>query len=128
MFKGFRDFVMRGNVLDLAIAVVIGAAFGSVISQLTKSFIEPLIKVFAGGGVKGGAFIVDGVAFDWAAFINALIYFIIVLAILYFLIVVPVNRMRERRQRAQAAGAAPTPVPDDIALLQEIRDLLKPKD
>ncbi len=59
MVKGFRDFIMRGNVVDLAIAVVIGAAFGGVVTQLTKSFIEPLIKLVGGGGVHGGAFIVN---------------------------------------------------------------------
>ncbi len=125
MLKGFRDFVMRGNVIDLAIAVLIGAAFGGLVSQLTKSFIEPLIKLFAGGGAHGGAFIVNGVAFDWAAFINAVINFLIVVAVLYFLIVTPMNRIKERRQRGVVASAAPIPVPDDIALLQEIRDLLK---
>lgn len=125
MIKGFRDFILRGNVIDLAIAVMIGAAFSGVVSQLTKSFIEPLIKVFAGGGVKGGAFIVNGVAFDWAAFINALINFLIVGAVIYFLIVVPMNRLKELKRRGVTTDAAPTPVPDDIALLQEIRDLLK---
>lgn len=125
MIKGFRDFILRGNVIDLAIAVVIGAAFGGVITQLTKSFIEPLIKVFAGGGVKGGAFMVNGVAFDWAAFVNALITFLIVAAVLYFLVVLPMNHVKERQKRGVVAGETPTPVPDDIALLQEIRDLLK---
>lgn len=125
MLKGFRDFVMRGNVVDLAIAVVIGAAFGGVVTQLTKSFIEPLIKIFAGGGVQGGAFVVNGVVFNWAAFINSVINLLIVAAVLYFLIVAPMNRIKERRQRGVASDAAPMPVPDDIALLQEIRDLLK---
>jgi len=99
VLKGFREFVMRGNVIDLAIAVLIGAAFGGLVSQLTKSFIEPLIKLFAGGGVYGGAFIVNGVTFDWAAFINAVINFLIVVAVLYFFVVMPMNRIRERRQR-----------------------------
>lgn len=125
MLKGFRKFVMRGNVIDLAIAVLIGAAFGGLVSQLTKSFIEPLIELFAGGGVHGGAFIVNGVTFDWATFINAVINFLIVVAVLYFFIVMPMNRIRERRQRGVVANAAPIPVPDDIALLQEIRYLLK---
>ena len=127
MLKGFREFVLRGNVIDLAIAVLIGAAFGGLVSQLTKSFIEPLIKLFAGGGVHGGAFIVNGVAFDWAALVNAVINFLIVVAVLYFLIVAPMNRIKKRRQRGVIANDAPIPVPDDIALLQEIRDLLKGK-
>lgn len=125
MFKGFRNFIMRGNVMDLAIAVVIGAAFSAVVGQLTKSFIEPLIKLIGGGGVHGGAFLINGVAFDWAAFINAVINFLIVAVVLYFLIVLPMNRIKERKQRGLAANEEPIPVPDDIALLQEIRDLLK---
>lgn len=125
MFKGFRNFIMRGNVMDLAIAVVIGAAFSAVVGQLTKSFIEPLIKLIGGGGVHGGAFLVNGVAFDWAAFINAVINFLIVAVVLYFLIVLPMNRIKERKQRGLGANEEPIPVPDDIALLQEIRDLLK---
>jgi large conductance mechanosensitive channel len=127
MLKGFREFIMRGNVVDLAIAVVIGAAFTAIVGQLTKSFIEPLIKVIGGGGVHGGAFTINGVAFDWAAFINAIINFALVAAILYFLVVAPMNRIKARRTRATATNVEPLPVPDDIALLQEIRDLLKTK-
>lgn len=127
MLKGFRDFIMRGNVVDLAIAVVIGAAFTGIVTQLTKSFIEPLIKLVGGGGVKGGAFVINGVPFDWAGFINAIVNFLIVAAVLYFLIVVPMNKVITRRQRGQTTDAAPAPVPEDIALLQEIRDLLKSK-
>jgi large conductance mechanosensitive channel len=125
MFKGFREFVLRGNVVDLAIAVVIGAAFTGIVGQLTKSFIEPLIKVFGGGGLHGGAFIINGVSFDWAAFINAVINFSFVATVLYFLVVAPMNRIKQRRARISTTNAAPIPVPDDIALLQEIRDLLK---
>lgn len=116
---------MRGNVVDLAIAVVIGAAFGGVVNQLMKSFIEPLIKVFAGGGVHGGAFIVNGVAFNSAAFINSVINLLIVAAVLYFLIVAPMNRINERKRRGIATEAEQVSIPEDIALLQEIRDLLK---
>jgi len=122
MFKGFKDFIMRGNVVDLAIAVVIGAAFTGIVTQLTKSFIQPLIQVFGGGGIHGGAFVIHGVAFDWAAFINAIINFLIIAAVLYFLIVLPVNRMNAHRHRAKSA---PTPDPEDLVLLREIRDLLK---
>ena len=124
MLKGFKDFIMRGNVVDLAIAVVIGAAFTGIVTQLTKSFIQPLIQVFGGGGLHGGAFVIHGVAFDWAAFINAIINFLIVAAGLYFLIVVPLNRINAHRHRSEAA-AAPTPDPEDLVLLREIRDLLK---
>ncbi|MHB0928748.1 MAG: large conductance mechanosensitive channel protein MscL [Candidatus Nanopelagicales bacterium] len=123
MLKGFKEFIMRGNVVDLAIAVVIGAAFSGIVTQLTKSFIEPLIKLVGGGGVSGGAFTVNGVPFDWAAFINACINFLIVAAVIYFLIVVPMNKIKERAARK----AEPLIVsdPEDLVLLREIRDLLR---
>lgn len=124
MFKGFRDFILRGNVIELAIAVAIGAAFGAIVTQLTKSFIQPLIQLVGGGGVHGGAFFVHGVAFDWAAFINAIINFVIVAAVIYFLIVHPMNRIMARRHHLENI-AEPGPEPDDILLLREIRDLLK---
>jgi large conductance mechanosensitive channel len=125
MLKGFRDFVMRGNVVDLAIAVVIGAAFGGVVTQLTKSFIEPLIKLVGGGGVHGGAFIVNEVAFDWSGFINSILNFLIIAAVLYFLIVTPMNRIASKLKTEEKSVPAPAAVPEDVALLREIRDLLK---
>lgn len=126
MLKGFKTFIMRGNVVDLAIAVVVGAAFGGIVTQFTKSFIEPLLKLLGGGGVTGGAFTVNGVAFDWAAFINVCINFVIVAAVIYFLIVVPMNKLKER----SAKKAEPIVVsdPEDLVLLREIRDLLKKQD
>ena len=127
MIKGFRDFILRGNVIDLAIAVIIGAAFSGIVTQMTKSFIEPVIKLMGGGGVDGGAFVVNGVAFDWGAFINAIINFIIIAAVLYFFVVTPMNRIMARRQRNDQVESAAVVVPEDIALLKEIRDLLKSK-
>ena len=124
MIKGFRDFIMRGNVVDLAIAVVIGAAFSGIVTQLTKSFIEPLIKLVGGGGVHGGDFIVNGVSFDWSAFINSILNFLIVGAVLYFFIVTPMNRIASRLKSEEKA-IAPAATPEDIQLLTEIRDLLK---
>ncbi len=125
MIKGFRDFILRGNVIDLAIAVIIGAAFSGIVTQMTKSFIEPVIKLMGGGGVHGGAFVVDGVAFDWGAFINAIINFIIIAAVLYFFVVTPMNRIMARRLRNDQVEPAAVVIPEDIALLKEIRDLLK---
>ncbi|MBI3429832.1 MAG: large conductance mechanosensitive channel protein MscL [Actinobacteria bacterium] len=127
MIKGFRDFILRGNVIDLAIAVIIGAAFSGIVTQLTKSFIEPLIKLMGGGGVQGGAFIVNGVPFDWSAFINAIINFLIVAAVLYFFVVTPMNTILVRRQKNDLVEPGPVVIPEDIALLKEIRDLLKSK-
>jgi len=116
---------MRGNVVDLAIAVVIGAAFGGIVTQFTKSFIEPLIKLVGGGGIQGGAFVVNKVIFDWSAFINAVLNFVIVAGVIYFLIVVPMNQINSRRKKANVVDSTPVALPQDIVLLQEIRDLLK---
>lgn len=99
MFKGFRDFIMRGNVVDLAVAVAIGAAFTGVVNQLTASFIEPLLKLVGGGGVNGGAIIVNGVAFDWAAFVNSVVNFLLVAAVLYFVVIVPISKAKALVER-----------------------------
>lgn len=125
MIKGFREFIMRGNVIDLAIAVVVGATFSGIVTQFTKSFIEPLIKLIGGGGIHGGGFMIKGVLFDWGAFINSIVNFFIVAAVLYFFIVVPMNRIMARHSRLEAPTVAPIPVSEDVVLLREIRDLLK---
>src|SRR5688572_7670897 len=100
MLKGFKDFIMRGNVVDLAVGIVIGAAFTTVVSQFTKSFLEPLIKLISGGeGIGAGAWIPrEGVEFTYAAFINAIITFLLTAATLYFLVVLPMNKLAERRR------------------------------
>lgn len=120
MIKGFKEFVMRGNVVDLAVGIVIGAAFTAVVTQLTDSFINPIIKLVGGGGVEGGTVTIDGVVFDWAAFLNALITFVITAAAIYFLVVVPFNHLRERRRRGEEDEVAPTNEEKMLALLEEI--------
>jgi large conductance mechanosensitive channel len=124
MLKGFKDFVMRGNVVDLAVGIVIGAAFTALVSQFTKSFLEPLIKLLGGGkGISAGAWKVrDGVVFDYAAFINAIFTFLITAAALYFLVVLPINKLAERRRRGEEPE--PQAPSDEIRLLTEIRDAL----
>jgi large conductance mechanosensitive channel len=125
MIKGFKEFMMRGNVVDLAIAVVIGGAFSGIVSQLTKSFIEPLVKIFGGGGISGGSFVIKGTSFDWAAFVNSVFNFVIVSAVVYFFIVVPMNRLLAMRKKESAEAPAPAQELESVALLREIRDLLK---
>jgi large conductance mechanosensitive channel len=120
--QGFKDFIMRGNVVDLAVGIVIGAAFTALVSSFTGSFIEPLIKVFGGGGQVGGTFTVNGQTFDWAAFVNAMITFLITAAVLYFFVVLPMNTLAVRRKRGEEAESqAPS---DEVRLLTEIRDAL----
>lgn len=98
MFKGFREFILRGNVVELAVAVAIGAAFTALIAQFGASIINPLISLFMGGGVEGGTFTVSGVVFNIGALINAIIVFLVTAAIIYFLVVVPVTKLMERRK------------------------------
>ncbi len=123
MLKGFKDFIMRGNVVDLAVGIVIGAAFTAVVTAFTSAFLKPIIQLVSGGeGVIAGAFRVRGVPFDWASFINACITFLITAAALYFLVVLPLNRLAERRARGEEPPpAAPS---EEVKLLTEIRDAL----
>lgn len=122
MFKGFRDFILRGNVIDLAIAVVIGAAFTSVVNAFGSSFVKPLIQVFSGGKPLSGSFKINDATFDWAAFINATISFLITAAVVYFVFVLPMNKLADLRKRGKAPE--PTQVSEEIRLLTEIRDAL----
>ncbi|MEJ3748349.1 large conductance mechanosensitive channel protein MscL [Actinomycetes bacterium KLBMP 9797] len=124
MLKGFKDFIMRGNVVDLAVGIVIGAAFTTVITSFTNAFLQPLIKLASGGeGIKAGGFDVRGVTFDWASFVNSVITFLLVAAALYFLVVMPMNKLAERRRRGEEPPpAAPS---EEIKLLTEIRDALR---
>ncbi|MEV6631650.1 large conductance mechanosensitive channel protein MscL [Actinoplanes sp. NPDC051470] len=124
MLKGFKDFIMRGNVVDLAVGIVIGAAFTAVVTAFTNGFLKPLIQLIGGGtGVGAGAWKVrDGVVFDYASFLNALITFVLTAAALYFLVVFPLNKLAERRARGEEPPpAAPS---EDIVLLTQIRDAL----
>lgn len=122
MLQGFKDFLLRGNIVDLAVAVVIGAAFTAVVTSFTESFLRPLIGLIGGGGVDGGTFVVNGQSFTWAAFLNALITFALTAAVVYFLVVIPMKKLLERR----AAGEETGPVgPTQVELLVEIRDLLR---
>jgi large conductance mechanosensitive channel len=123
MLKGFRDFIMRGNVVDLAVGIVIGAAFTAVVSSFTKAFLEPLIKLMSGGsGVNAGTVVVRGVVFDIPGFLNALITFLLTAAVLYFLVVFPLNKLAERRARGEEPP--PTAPSEEVKLLMEIRDAL----
>jgi large conductance mechanosensitive channel len=114
MLKGFRDFISRGNVIDLAVGVIIGAAFAGIIDSLVKDVITPIVGMLGGlpdfSGLKVGSV---GIG----SFVNALVSFLIKAAALYFIIVVPFNRLAAKL----VAAAPPNP---QVLLLQEIRDLL----
>jgi large conductance mechanosensitive channel len=124
MFKGFKDFIMRGNVVDLAVGIVIGAAFTAVVTAFTGGFIKPLIQLMGGGtGVGAGGWEVrKGIVFDYASFLNAIITFLITAAVLYFLVVFPLNQLAERRKRGEEPP--PEAPSEEVKLLTEIRDAL----
>ncbi len=122
MIKGFKDFLLRGNVVDLAVAVVIGAAFTAVVTSFTESFLRPVIGLVGGGGPGGGSFEVNGQVFAWGDFLNALLTFALTAAVVYFVVVVPMKLLLERRHRG--AGTGPV-APTQVELLVEIRDLLR---
>ena len=97
MFKEFRDFVLRGNVVELAVAVVIGAAFGALVTSMVENLITPLIAAVGGEPDFGGlSFTVNGSEFGYGEFINALISFLVIAAVVFFLVVRPLNRLMER--------------------------------
>ena len=124
MLKGFRDFILRGNIIDLAIAVVIGLAFNGLVSKFTEDFIKPLINLIGGGNALSGSFVVHNQVFKWSDFVNAVINFMIIAAVLYFLVVVPMNKLNDLRRRGVPTNEAPAPPTDEAVLLGEIRDLL----
>ena len=97
MLKEFRDFVLRGNVVELAVAVVIGAAFGAVVASMVENLITPLIGAIGGEPDFGGlSFTINDSEFGYGAFINALLSFLIVAAVVFFLVVRPLNKLMEK--------------------------------
>lgn len=124
MIAGFKKFILQGNVVDLAVGVVIGAAFTAVIGAFTAAFIEPLIKLVGGGGVDGMTFSVgdpgDEVVFDVGSFINAVITFALTAAVVYFVIVTPMNMLRDKRNKGQEAEVEPSNEEKMVLLLEQI--------
>jgi len=120
----FREFVLRGNLVDLAIAVVLGAAFGAVVTSAVENLLTPLIA--AVGGQPDFArlsFTINDSRFGYGAFLNALLSFLLIAGVIFFLVVKPVNALlAAMKDDDEAEPAAPAP---DVALLTEIRDLLK---
>ena len=106
--KGFREFLLRGNVVDLAVAVVIGAAFTAVVTAFVKDLVTPLIAALFGKPDFGGLyFTINNSKFLYGEFFNAMIAFVIVAAVIYFFVVLPINALIERSRR-KAKPADPT--------------------
>jgi len=131
MIKGFKDFIMRGNVIDLAVAVVIGAAFTALVNAVVETIINPIIALFWKADANGNIGIpVNGlygeVIFPVGNLINAVITFLAVALVVYFVFVVPMNHFKERQ--AAKAGVTEEPeskLPTEQELLIQIRDLLE---
>lgn len=140
MLKEFQEFISKGNVMDLAVGVIIGGAFGLIVSSLVADIIMPIVGAIFGGFDFSNYFLPlsssvtatsleearkQGAVFAYGSFITVLINFLI-LAWIIFLMIKGVNRMRASLEREKAAGAAEAaPPPEDVLLLTEIRDLLK---
>jgi large conductance mechanosensitive channel len=119
LLKEFREFAMKGNIVDLAVAVIIGTAFGKIVTALTATIIMPIISLLMGkGGVQDLSVTIAGTVFPIGGFLQAVIDFILV-AFVLFLIVKTMNRFKRKEEPAAVA------TPEDIVLLREIRDALK---
>jgi len=125
MLAGFKQFIMRGNVVDLAVGIVIGGAFATVITAFVDGLLTPLIAAVFGQPdlTAVGNFKLNGAEFSIGLVLDALLKFLIVAAALYFFVVMPMNHLAERRARGQEPEPEPVPEPD-VVLLTEIRDLL----
>ncbi len=119
MIKEFKEFAMKGNIVDLAVAVIIGGAFGKIITALTDSIIMPIIAMVMGkGGMSEVSFTVGKTIFPVGMFLQAVIDFILI-AFVLFIIIKAMNSAKKKEE------AAPAATPEDIQLLREIRDSLK---
>ena len=140
MIKEFKDFISKGNVMDMAVGVIIGGAFASIVTALTDSFIQPLLNLIGGAEVQGTIPLGDtGQALNYGAFITAVINFLIIAVILFFMVKAVNTAEKKAEERiakiAKKTGksveevkAEETPVAaksDEVLLLEEIRDLLK---
>ncbi len=119
MLKEFKEFAMKGNIVDLAVAVIIGGAFGKIVTALTDSLIMPIIAMVMGkGGMSEVSFTVGKTIFPVGIFLQAVIDFILI-AFVLFIVIKAMNAAKKKEE------AAPAATPEDIQLLREIRDSLK---
>ncbi|MFN7562218.1 MAG: large conductance mechanosensitive channel protein MscL [Prosthecobacter sp.] len=137
MLNEFKKFILKGNVVDLSTGVIIGAAFGGIVTAFTKGIVEPILRLIPGGGenIKGLAWEIGDkfkdekgnlVAnmIDLNVIVNAAINFLITAAVVFFVIIKPLHKLMAMMKKEEAAAPPPAPA-EDIVLLTEIRDLLK---
>ncbi|MCX6422721.1 MAG: MscL family protein [Actinobacteria bacterium] len=125
MIKGFREFVFRGNVIDLAVAVAVGTALAALVAAVTKALIDPIVVWFVyvitgGKAIDGGPTLPGGAILNIGLLVTGLITFFITLTVLYLVFVLPMNKYRQRMGQSGIDAR-----PADVQLLEEIRDLLK---
>jgi len=118
MVKEFRDFIFRGNIVDLAVAVVIGAAFGAIVTSLVTDIITPLLGIFGIPDFSTWVIQVGDAEMRIGAFLNTLISFVTIAAAIFFLVIKPMNRLMPKKEEAPAG-------PSEVDLLTEIRDELR---
>lgn len=124
MIKGFKDFLMRGNVVDLAVGIAIGVAFTTLVGALGTYLINPIVAVAGGNKADGFGWQItdsDKTLVDFGGLINAVIVFVVTMAVIYFVVVIPIQKLQALRK---TGADEPEGVPEDIALLREIRDAL----
>ncbi|MEU3569135.1 large conductance mechanosensitive channel protein MscL [Kitasatospora sp. NPDC036755] len=117
MFKGFRSFLLRGNVVDLAVGIVIGAAFTAVVTGFVSAFLTPLVGVASGavGDFTQKTFDVAGTRFPYGLFVNAVIGFVLTAAVIYFAVVLPVGKLQARFESAKPVPAAKVDCPECLS-------------
>ncbi|MCG2621677.1 large conductance mechanosensitive channel protein MscL [Arthrobacter sp. I2-34] len=129
MLQGFRDFIMKGNVVDLAVAVVIGAAFSSVVNAMVKNVLMPFIAGLVGSPNfdEFARWNFNGNMVEFGVLLTAVVNFLLIAAAIYFVIVMPMNKLIALRDRKLGIGkqTEEAPVDPQVALLTEIRDSLK---
>jgi large conductance mechanosensitive channel len=130
MLKGFKDFILRGNVIDLAVAVVIGAAFTALIAAITANLIQPVLNALGGVDAGGWGFYVNpsnpDTFINIGAIVTAIITFLITAAVVYFVFVAPMKKILAIAEARKAATKTPIKAdPTEVELLVEIRDLLQ---
>ncbi|MCM3484261.1 large conductance mechanosensitive channel protein MscL [Kocuria rosea] len=127
MLKGFREFIMKGNVLDLAVAVIIGAAFAQVVNAMVEAVLMPLISALVGSPNfdSFAVLTVNGNDIRFGVLLTALVNFLLVAAAVYFAIVLPMNKMIEARNRRLGIDPTEEEADAQVQLLTEIRDALR---
>jgi large conductance mechanosensitive channel len=123
VYKEFKEFIARGNVVDLAVAVVIGTAFAALVKAVVDGLITPIIAIFGERDYTDLDFTIHGSTFEYGTVISAAIQFLLVALAVFFLVIKPINTLAARRRRGEEPPAEE--VPEDVALLTEIRDLLR---